>query len=437
MLTICCKFALGAHEQMNSAEPAIPVDGMDARTRIQASLWLLVAAAPVIFSLITWPGMAAGWQNGVRHFSLPILAIEMAIVAFAMLKGFEPSATIAGLSRWVKVVLAALLMIAIGTAVLVAPDRQGAILRTSSSVLHLLFALALVFLFAAHWRQVRRTVWQSVVWGTLGYCALVAVMVALVAAPERFDWVHFQLGVTHVRQIGFYSVIGACSALGLAVISQQRGHYFGWVAAASVLLALSFWSGTRSSIVALIAAYFIALWFFPILRTIRAVGALVISLVAGLMLSFLHQVPHSAFGMFRMYNSSTGQDSDSGRREIWIDTWRTALEHPLFGYGESQFRGLVDAGGGLYNHPHNWPLQILFQWGAIGFACYFALAALIWFKFQSTAQKIGPAALPAYLTATALIVYSFYEGTLYHPYPIMMLGVAVAWVLSQRQHISQ
>ena len=46
---------------------------------------------------------------------------------------------------------------------------------------------------------------------------------------------------------------------------------------------------------------------------------------------------------------------------------------------------------------------------------------------------MGSAALPAYLTATSLLIYSLYEGTMYHPYPIAMLAVAVAWAFAGTQ----
>jgi O-antigen ligase len=392
--------------------------------------WLLVAGCPVIFALATWPGAAFPGQDTIRHYSLPILAVELAVVVLAFRQGFQPGRALATAPGWVGGALALLGVIAIGTALLVAPDKPSAMLRTCSSIMHVLFALALGHLFNGVWRSLSSRIWASIAIGTLGYGAILVAYVSSIADPIAHDWLHFRLAVTHVRQLGFYSVVGACAAFGLAVTSANKRTYWTWLTAAGILLALSFWSGTRSSLVAFAAAFVISLRLFPSLRRPRAWNGLLSSMLLGLGIGLLHQVPHWAFGPLRLWAASGGEDPGSGRLEVWLGALRVYLERPLFGFGESQFRLLVPEGHGLYNHPHNAVLQILFQWGLAGAACYFALAAFVWLRFEKAVRQTGNAALPAYLVAVSLVTYSLFEGTLYHPYPIAMLAVAVASVLA-------
>jgi O-antigen ligase len=169
---------------------------------------------------------------------------------------------------------------------------------------------------------------------------------------------------------------------------------------------------------------------FRELRTGAAARALTFSVLLGLCLGSLHRVPNPLFGPLRLWMSSKGNNPDSGRLEIWFSTLRMVRQSPWFGFGESQFHLLVAEAAGQFYHPHNWPLQILFQWGVIGAICYFALAAFVLHKFYGSIRIVGAAALPAFLVATSLLVYSLYEGTLYHPYPISMLIVAITWTLA-------
>ena len=159
-------------------------------------------------------------------------------------------------------------------------------------------------------------------------------------------------------------------------------------------------------------------------------AGMLLSLFGGLAIGLASPTPHPMFGPLRMLVSSSSDDPGSGRTEIWLGTLRVFRDKPLFGYGESQFRLLVPEVHGAYNHPHNWMLQILFQWGLVGAFCYFALAALVWIHFERSVRDLGDSALPAYLVAISLLVYALYEGTLYDPYPIAMLALAITWAIA-------
>lgn len=400
-------------------------------TRLDRAIWLLVASLPITFALLTWPISDFAFQDVfLRHFSLPVLALELIVFLYALSDGFEVRRSVASAPAWVKIALATLALIAVGTATLVAADKPTAIIRTATSGLHVLFALSLLHLYGTRFGTIRTVVWPSIAIGCLGYVLILAAYVATIPHPETFDWVFFKLAVTHVRQVGFFSVIGASVALGLAIGSAEKRSHWMWLAVAALSIAISFWSGTRSSLFAFVGAYFVGTRMFPTLRRLRAATALATSLLAGLTLSFLHQAPHSAFGFLRLWESSTSSNPGSGRFGMWLGTLRVYLERPLFGFGESQFRFLVPEALKAFNHPHNWVVQILFQWGLIGAVCYFALAIYTWARFERRVAEIGNPAMPAYFVVTSLLLYSLVEGTMYHPYPVAMLVVAIAWVLA-------
>jgi O-antigen ligase len=194
---------------------------------------------------------------------------------------------------------------------------------------------------------------------------------------------------------------------------------------------LSCWSGTRGSLLAIVGAYATATFVFPELRRRRALQALALSALFGLLLSLIVFLPpDSRYGLQRIFLASNVGDVDvsSGRLEMWQATLRAILSRPLFGYGEGQF-GLVVAESNGLNHPHNIVLQILLQWGLVGFICFSSLAALVAQRFLAAART-NPQTLPPVLVAAALLIMSLYEGSFYHPYPIMMIALATSFVLA-------
>ena len=422
----------------------VPIDTASPRTRglgvtrIDLLGLGLIALSPVLFALLSWNTGARsdGLQSLITAVSAPILAIELIVVAGAARCGFEPIRSIRAQPAWMQVALLALVLIAFATALFVAVNPALAMYRSIGNLFHLMFGLAAAHLIASRWSGLAPLIWPAVVAGTCLYAATVALFVASIADTEIFAWEYFGLGVSNIRQTGFHSAIGASAALGLASFAATRRSYWLWVAAASLMTALSFWSGTRTSLAAITASFALALLIVPRMRTGRAIGALLISFAAGAILSLVHVAPHPAFGMFRVVTSvaqATVDEVSSGRLWMWRDTLSVIAQRPFFGFGESQFRFVVPASLGAFNHPHNLVLQVLLQWGIVGGACFFALACAVWHRFHVLGRRMVPAAVPALLVANAMLAFSLVEGSFYHPYPIMMTALALAFVLSARE----
>lgn len=145
-------------------------------------------------------------------------------------------------------------------------------------------------------------------------------------------------------------------------------------------------------------------------------------------------VPGPNFGLQRVISSpgSTELRIDAlstGRVTIWRGTLAKIAERPLFGHGESQFRSQVPEAGGVTNHPHDAVLQILLQWGVVGLALVAILAIMLAARIRRVVDAAPSTTAPAIGVIAGLLTFSLYDGTLYYPYPIMMIVTAVAIIL--------
>ncbi len=335
---------------------------------------------------------------------------------------------------WVQSALLILFMVGLYTALFVAANQLVAATRTLMWLIHLLFGLCVAHEAGANRPEAMRFLWPAVVTGLCAYVLTLVFYVALIPDPASFDWLGLGLAVGNVRQLGFYSAVGVSAALGLAILQTHWSGRAASAGAATVLLAVSFWSGTRGSILAVWVAFGLGLIWFRALRSVRAIGTLMLTTAAAALLSLLHSVPNGHYGIGRiaMRSDHPGvEDMSSGRLDMWIGTFDAILEQPLFGYGESQFRIVVPEAFGGFNHPHNALLQILFQWGLTGGACFVALAAwVVWKVCRATGGS--PNHVPAFLVAASLLTMALFEGTLYHAYPIMMIAVGVGVIVGSR-----
>jgi O-antigen ligase len=396
-------------------------------------IWLLVALSPFLFAMASWnPEGAARFQMYALRYSLPITIIELIVIARAMTASFSLKRLLEAVPRWAMLVLALLVVIAIVTAEL-AVKQPRSLLRTGQLLIHLTFGFSVWHLLSTRWAPLARQIWPWVVVGTCLYVLAVVFWVLAVQDRPDFNWTRFSLGVMHIRQTGFYSAVGAAAAIGLASAARTRTAYWSSVAAASVLLGLSYWSGTRSSLVAVLVAFLVGIVLLPALRNWRAVGALVSSAVAGALISLPFAPPHPWYGLLRISETAAAAGADeltTGRMRMWQATLDAVMQRPLFGYGESQFSVAVPDWR-QFNHPHNIFLQIAVQWGLVGLIAFLSLGALLAWHFLGAARKGGADMTAPFLVAVSLFTMSLYEGSFYHPYPVMMVALSVAFVLAR------
>lgn len=403
-----------------------------------ASFWatMIVAATAPIFALLSGDHGAGttGLKAASRFLSLPVLAAELVVVALAMAGARQAAlAHVGALPKAYRWPLAILISLVVVSATFVKFDQIIAWTRSAGWLIHFAFALAVFTLLRAHPRSSSAT-WLPILGGLALYVAILVVYAASVPADVDFNWMFFKLGVTNVRQVGFYSAVGMTASLGLAMGAKDARSCILAIAAGALLASISFWSGTRSSLVVAIGAFALCAVVAPRCRPIRGATFLAAILAGGLLLSMLGNKPHWAFGWERLFNpaaTASGDTVTSGRMDMWRETLALAMQRPLFGHGESQFRNGVPIALKQLNHPHNSVVQMLFQWGLIGAGCFFGLLAAAWFTACARFRAAPPDHLPAFLTANALLMFSLIEGALYHPYPVMMLFFALAAILAR------
>lgn len=107
---------------------------------------------------------------------------------------------------------------------------------------------------------------------------------------------------------------------------------------------------------------------------------------------------------FNFFASSVHTDggllatSSSGRFGLWLTAWEIFLENPLFGVGTGHFAHIVPTGT---TTPHNWPLMLLAENGAVTTLIIASAIALAFYKALKDAHRkpIEPEKLAFYSAA--------------------------------------
>lgn len=392
---------------------------------------LLVALAPAVMAVTTWtPG---GYFSVPLYFwrflAPPVIAIELAVIAIAWSGGYRPLATILALPGWVAIAIGLLVAIDVGDALLVAPDRAAAMMRSAMTLVHLLFGFAVMHMLRARGFLDFRALWWVLLGGAALYVGIMIAFVMAISQPLRFDWMHFGLGVVNIRHAGFYVVVGAAMAFGLAATETIPRRYWLAVAGATLCCAELFWSGSRAPLLALLVSSLVGVVLVPALRTLRLPLALIVAYAGGAALSLIHSPPLGIYGLLRMLHSggdATANAVTSGRVDLWGGSFRALLARPLFGYGEAQFITVVPESQKIFYHPHNALLQSLVQWGGVGTVVFVLLGAMLWWRLMIGTRRAGARAAPAFVAVNVFVVYAMFDGVLFFVYPMMIVAFLFA-----------
>ncbi len=398
------------------------------------SIWfacLLVAFAPAIMAVTTWTpdGYSSVPLFFWRFLAPPILAIEMLAIGCAWAAGFRPIATILTLPGWVAAALAALVAIDVGDALFVAVSVSAAMMRSAMTLTHLLFGLGVFYLLRARGFGAYRMLWWALLGGAILYLAIMVAFIAAIARPDTFDWLQFGLGVVNIRHAGFYVIVGAAMALGIAATEARPRFYWLAVVAAALCCMEFFWSGSRAPLFALLAACLVSAALVPALRHVRSLAALLIAYAGGAALSLLHAPPVANFGLYRMLASGSEasvNDMSSGRVDLWGASLQAFLARPFFGYAEGQYVFVVAEAKSFLHHPHNILLQSLVQWGGIGTLLFGFLAISAWWNLFRGTRVAGAKAVPAFLAVNTFAIYAMFDGVLFFVYPMMIVAFLFA-----------
>lgn len=386
---------------------------------------LLIAMAPIIFALITWERDIT--FNPVRSFSLPVILVEYTVICLAALTGrLLPAIR----STPLKVVLPILALIAIQiyTAAFVA-GHQG--MATAQLVIgwgHILFAFAIYSLFK---RQDQASLVSAIVVGLCVFTVIVYGLALSVATSPDFQWIRFGAAVTNVRHLGYYGALLVALALGLFV--EGRKH---WALTGVVLgLALLFWTGSRGGIFALLFMGGAVLCLSGWVKARQSALVVLLACLPALVLTSVWVPPDPSWGPMSMLGRTdrgTLNAVSSGRVAIWKQTVAQGLDRPLLGWGEGQFKYDIPLARSYFNHPHNVFVQYFYQWGFVGLVLMMLLLILAIRHVRRTIKSGPDPSLPALMGFSCLLGFSLVDGTLYYPYPVMMLLVCLCLLISSQ-----
>jgi len=401
---------------------------------------IIIAAMPVIFATSTWDhSLQSSVQAVLRRLAFPVILAEIAVVVLALKSGMTLNRVADTWPRPVRAAILIVLAVIMGTEFLLPFSTPYSMERTLFYLVHIAFGLSV-------WHLVSRSTahvdlfWPIILIGLIAYIGTLALYIYAINDEPTFNWLNVGLGVTHVRHFGVYSAIGTSIAWGLLLPRHQKLKAL-YLAAASICLALTFWSGTRGSLLALFAALVVAVAAFPVARSPKWFSEIFLSAGVAALLSLLHQPPNPFYGLSRIIGSSETSEGleklSSGRTTMWLDAADLSLKNPVFGIGESRFRLLSESAVGFYNHPHNFILQFCLQWGIPTTLLVLGIFGLMMVRGYQRARGMGEIAIPAVLIILSLTILASIDGAFYYPYPIAMTAVAFAYLFGGREILSQ
>lgn len=409
-------------------------------TGVAAIACAILFATPSIFALltVTVPYRA----TAMRNFALPVVAAELMLIACALVSrspNWKSGAGIAPLT-WIGclVLFAGATLTALGTGI---PDPAEARSRLTITAVHALLAFSLWSALGGGLRGQSRALVISLGLGAMLYCCLLWLFLFALRADPQVNWVRVGPAVSHVRQIGFYAVITAGIGAGVLVAARARREIaLGWIML-TLGTAFAVWSGGRAAVGAILVALMVVVPFAE--ARIRIVAGAVLAFGVGAVLSVVWVPPHPIWGLPRILGkvseglASGTAEFSSNRVEMWKDAWRIFLSRPTFGWGEGQFRNLAPNAFGQFNHPHNFVLQFLVQWGALGTAAISAVILPGVVRALRLVRANPSALLPSIAALVASAAMALLEGNLFHVWPVGMIVVLLVCTVRAAEEVDR
>ncbi len=397
-------------------------------------LYILMALTPVLSILIPWDfGPQEGfYRKVIAGNSLAIPIVELLLCCIFFRGDSAPKRFLNGTNKLDLLVLAIFLLSIAYVFIFVSVNPAAAALGLISLIVHALFAIGLYDVMRREQPWLFECFWTILGISVLVYTLLWAIDFSIYP-PSESDWINRVPGVTNVRWAGFFWL--SIFAAGLALINKEgiHGKLLAYVFG-SFGLAMTLWTGSRGSLLAILAALSIAVLFFPKNRKTLAKYFL-ISLTFSVATNLVSPAPMSQYGMERILSSSQQTDDmykvSSGRSELWASSLRIFLDNPVAGHGIDQFQRMGPRKTLGFKGPHSFPVQLLFSVGIIGlFSLLYAIFRMITiFKIEIR----DPHQMAALAFFGGGSIYMLYDNFLYYPYPIAIYTISILMLLVPRK----
>lgn len=412
---------------MQKAKPGAPEHDM---SRLQTgkkleSWWIaisVIALTPLIHTIMTWDsdGLLSSRAFAMRHFSVPVMLLEIGMIFLAITKGFELKTASSNWPRGLKILVTIWFAFAMFSCFLHTGDAGLSLFITFRYMLHGLVLAAVVFVVSMK-RSFDIYVYLKILTiGAIAYLLALVVFIALIAEPDSFAWVLRLPSATNVRQIGNNLSLLAIAPIVL-ILARDTSNRLAYIVTVSLIVAFVTWTGTRGGLFGLTVGIMVAILATKEFTTIRNVGLLLASSILGLLISFPLFKPDPQFGLFRIVSSISSEDASSGRIDIWGYTINEIAKRPFLGFGSGRYRdNMRELYDFDFNHPHNVVLQYVYDWGIIGGGAGLLILSWLGIRLFSTNDNGSSVRFVSIAGFTATLAISMIEGTLFHPLPIFI-----------------
>lgn len=258
----------------------------------------------------------------------------------------------------------------------------------------------------------------------LGLIGLVHVFVLLftwfsVSDPENYNWVTGIPFFSNIRHLADFISICFFSALFVFIFSNNKKVKFLYLMISVFILACILWSGSRA---AYVSVFFSSLIIFFRLNKYNKIYLLSIFSFA-IISSLFFKTNNPYLGILRSFshsfNGSVNQVS-TGRFELYKEVLVWFSYKPLLGYGGEAVR-LLNLG---FLQAHNSVLQILIEFGFIGFIFVLTIFYIFYRDFKKT--KLNNKQIFCISIVVNIIVASFFNGGAYYVVTMSLMCLYLA-----------
>ena len=367
-------------------------------------------------------------MTAMRTYSLPLIATEIAVILLAFFSGFRLAPTLRSIPKPVLAAIIIWLFVALLGAAISA-YRFFAFFELGLLMIHLAFALALFDRLSGSWRRFASAFLLSLAVSITLYAVVVHAFAASVWSDPNFDWLNIGAGAIHVRHLGFYGVALVGLSLGFLVNARKGRRMAIAVLCLAVGYYLSAWSGGRNPFLMCIIGSTAFILYFGGQRKRRLLAMAAATAMIAMPITFLTQPPGSNYGLATILKKADpshpkSTQTMSSRLAMWEASLEaTFAERPLIGHGRGSFVREITS----YSlHPHNLPVQLLYNWGLIGTGALFVLFLLALRRVPMWAAADPASALPAIGALGLLFLISGADGPFRYGFPLMVLALCSA-----------
>lgn len=395
----------------------------------QAAICIL-ALLPSAYVLSTWDsdGRLGLFAYSMRHLSLPVSAAELFVVYLASRQNFRIRAAFSKLDFMTKLLISIWFIFAFLPVLIVTHNSALTTLITLQYALHGIFLAALVYLANSNSEQqiTREISLQFLLFGGAAYVALLIIFALLVPDKQTFPWTMRLPSGTNIRQIGYFVAVLAVVPFSLALFGRKRTVTYSLILAGFV--AFIAWTGSRGALAGLLFGMLAGAVFLGRLPTNSRIIMIVLSVVIGLAASLMLPTPAPEFGLVRIVSSVGQGDLGNGRFFVWESTLTEILKTPLIGHGSGSFKQNMHEAYGLdFNHPHQFIMQFVYDWGLIGGIAAGLLLLKLFLICLSNSRKSKDSAGIALLSSLCtLAAVGLIDGALFYPFSIFLALSIVA-----------